>query len=66
MAWSEIFLNFMQVLLGFFQHYGETVTPGTGYDLDGNGIVNVLDWLELLANQQPDYSSVERPIMDQK
>ena len=66
MAWNEIFLNFMQVLLDFFTMYGEHVTPGIGYDFDANGIINVMDWLEMLANQQPDYSSVESPIMDQK
>ena len=42
------FLDFMQYVAGFYSSFG---TYSKQYDLDGDGIVTVLDWIQFLANQ---------------
>jgi len=50
--WSTYIMDLLLLL----QAYGTSPSPGSqaaAFDFDGNGIINMVDFLEILANQPP-------------
>jgi hypothetical protein len=50
--WSTYIMDLLLLL----QAYGTNPSPGSqaaAFDFDGNGVINMVDFLEMLANQPP-------------